>query len=194
MTPREVARRLMGLAVAVATLTGCARGGMPAADGVLAPQPDVIFVATDVEVVRAMLTLARVTPDDVVFDLGCGDGRIVIAAAKEFGARGVGVDIDPRLIQAARAGAERAGVGDRVVFRVEDLFATDLSTATVVTLFLSPTLNARLQPKLVAELPPGARIVSHRFGIGDWTPERAVTVTVHERRNHIFLWRAPGRP
>jgi SAM-dependent methyltransferase len=195
MASREATRRLVSLALTVAALTGCAGGGAPAADGGPAPgRLDVIFVATDLEVVRAMLTLARVTPDDVVFDLGCGDGRIVIAAAKEFGARGVGVDLDPRLIQEARARAERAGVGDRVTFRVEDLFATDLSAATVVTLFLSPELNARLRPKLVAELRPGARIISHRYGIGDWTPEQAVTVTAHERRNHIFLWRAPGRP
>jgi SAM-dependent methyltransferase len=195
MAPGGARGCVVGLVAAVVTLTGCAGGGPPAGDSVLDPgKLDVIFVATDIEVVRAMLTLAAVRPDDVVFDLGCGDGRIVIAAAKEFGARGVGVDLDPRLIQEARAQAERVGVGDRVIFRVEDLFATDLRTATVVTLFLSPELNARLRPKLVGELRPGARIVSHRHGIGDWTPDRAVTVTAHERRNHIFLWRAPGRP
>jgi len=143
--------------------------------------------------VKAMLTLAGVTRDDVVYDLGCGDGRIVIAAAKEFGARGVGVDLDPQRIREARAHADRAGVGDRVTFRVEDLFDADIRTATVVALFLSPELNARLRPKLVSQLKPGTRIVSHRYGIADWVPERTITVTVLETRNHVFLWRVPDR-
>ena len=174
-------------------LAGCS-GGVPASgDGApTSARLDVIFVPTDLEVVRAMLTLAGVRRDDVVYDLGCGDGRIVITAAKEFGARGVGVDLDARLVDEARRHADRAGVGDRVAFRVEDLFATDLRGATVVTLFLSPELNARLRPKLMGELRPGARIVSHRFGIGDWAPERSVIVTVRESRNHVFLWTVPG--
>jgi ribosomal protein L11 methylase PrmA len=141
-----------------------------------------------------MLSLAEVTRDDVVYDLGCGDGRIVIAAAREFGARGVGVDLDPGLVQAARAQAERAGVADRVAFRVEDLFTADLQSATVVTLFLSPELNERLRPKLEKELRPGSRIVSHRYGIGAWRPDRTVMVTVREIRSPIFLWRVPERP
>ena len=150
-----------------------------------------IFVATDLTIVNAMLTLANVTRDDVVYDLGCGDGRIVIAAAKEFGARGVGVDLDPQRIREAQANAVRAGVADRVTFRVQDLLDTDIQSATVVTLFLSPELNARLRPKLTSELKPGSRIVSHRYGIGDWVPERTVTLMVREIRNHIFLWRVP---
>lgn len=188
--------RLFRLVLAAATLAGCAAGGPWATDG----EPsgpvklDVIFVPTDLAIVKAMLTLAGVTRDDVVYDLGCGDGRIVITAAREFGARGVGVDLDPRRIREARAHADRAGVGDRVTFRVEDLFDADIQDATVVTLFLSPELNARLRPKLVSQLRPGTRIVSHRYGIADWVPERTITVTVLETHNHVFLWRVPDRP
>jgi ribosomal protein L11 methylase PrmA len=163
--------------------------------GVAEPAPpvklDVIFVATDLTIVDAMLTLAGVTRDDVVYDLGCGDGRIVIAAAKEFGARGVGVDLDPQRIREAQANAARAGVADRVTFRVQDVLDTDIQSATVVTLFLSPELNARLRPKLTSQLKAGSRIVSHRYGIGDWVPEVTRTVTVSETRNHVFLWRVP---
>jgi SAM-dependent methyltransferase len=176
-----------------ATLAGCAAGAPSA--GVSEPAApvklDVIFVATDLTIVNAMLTLANVTRDDIVYDLGCGDGRIVIAAAKEFGARGVGVDLDPQRIEEAQANAVRAGVADRVTFRVQDIFDTDIQPATVVTLFLSPELNARLRPKLTSQLEPGSRIVSHRYGIGDWVPERTETLSVRETRNHIFLWRLP---
>ncbi|MGH2375427.1 MAG: SAM-dependent methyltransferase [bacterium] len=187
---------LLRLVLAAATLTGCAAGAPWASDGEPAGpvKLDVIFVPTNLAIVNAMLTLADVTRDDVVYDLGCGDGRIVIAAAKEFGARGVGVDLDPRRIQEARAHADRAGVGDRVTFRVEDLFDADIRNATVVTLFLSPELNARLRPKLVSQLTPGTRIVSHRYGIADWVPERTITVTVLETHHHVFLWRVPDRP
>ena len=176
-----------------ATLSGCAAGVPPGSAGE-PPAPvklDGIFVATDLTIVNAMLTLAGVTRDDVVYDLGCGDGRIVIAAAKEFGVRGVGVDLDPQRIREAQANAVRAGVADRVTFRVEDVFDTDIQSATVVTLFLSRELNARLRPKLTSQLRPGTRIVSHRYGIGDWVPEKTRTVTVSETRNHVFLWRVP---
>jgi SAM-dependent methyltransferase len=175
-----------------AALVGCT-AEMPPGGGE-GPAPvklDVIFVATDLEIVNAMLTLAGVTRDDVVYDLGCGDGRIVIAAAKEFGARGVGVDLDPQRIREAQANAVRAGVADRVAFRVQDVFDTEIQPATVVTLFLSPELNARLRPKLTSQLKPGSRIVSHRYGIGDWVPERTDTFSVRGTRNHIFLWRVP---
>ena len=188
--------RLLRLVVVAATLAGCA-GGISRANDSGPGEPvklDVIFVPTDLAIVNAMLTLAEVTRDDVVYDLGCGDGRIVIVAAKEFGATGVGVDLDPARIREARAYASRAGVGDRVTFRVEDLFDTDIRDATVVMLFLSPELNARLRPKLVSQLRPGTRIVSHRYGIGDWVPERTITVTVLETRNNVFLWRVPDRP
>jgi SAM-dependent methyltransferase len=176
-----------------AALVGCGAGAPTA--GVSEPAApvklDVIFVATDLEIVNAMLALAGVTRGDVLYDLGCGDGRIVIAAAKEFGARGVGVDLDPQRIREAQANAVRAGVADRVTFRVQDIFDTDIQPATVVTLFLSPELNARLRPKLTSQLKPGSRIVSHRFGIDDWVPERTETLSVRGTRNHIFLWRVP---
>jgi SAM-dependent methyltransferase len=185
--------RLLGLVLTVAAMSGCAEEVPPAGVGEPAApvKLDVIFVATDLAIVNAMLTLAGVTRDDVVYDLGCGDGRIVIAAAKEFGARGVGVDLDPQRIREAQANAARVGVADRVTFRVEDVFDTDIQSATVVTIFLSPELNARLRPKLTSQLKPGSRIVSHRYGIGDWVPEKTRTVTVSETRNHIFLWRVP---
>jgi SAM-dependent methyltransferase len=184
--------RLLRPVLTAAALSGCAAGvparvGEPAAPVKL----DVIFVATDLTIVNAMLTLAGVTRDDVVYDLGCGDGRIVIAAAKEFGARGVGMDLDPQRIREAQANAVRAGVADRVTFRVADLFDTGIRSATVVTLFLSSELNARLRPKLTSQHEPGSRIVSHRYGIGDWVPEQTRTVTVSETRNHAFLWRVP---
>ena len=188
---RQVARSLSSVVMA-AGLAGCAAMVPPASTE--APSPaklDVIFVATDLEIVKAMLTLANVTRDDTVYDLGCGDGRIVIAAAKEFGARGVGVDLDPRRIREAQANAARAGVADRVTFRVQDIFDTEIQPATVVTLFLSPELNARLRPKLTSQLKPGSRIVSHRYGIGDWVPERTDTLSIRGTRNHIFLWRVP---
>ena len=185
--------RLLGPFLSAAAIAGCTAGG--SAGGVEEPAApvklDVIFVATDLEIVNAMLTLAGVTRDDVVYDLGCGDGRIVIAAAKGFGARGVGVDLDPQRIQEAQANAVRAGVADRVTFRVQDVFDTDIEPATVVTLFLSPELDARLRSKLTSQLKPGSRIVSHRYGIGDWVPEKTRTVMVSETRNHIFLWRLP---
>jgi SAM-dependent methyltransferase len=189
---RQVTRLLRPVLTAT-VLAGCTTGVPVARDGGPAPlvKLDVIFVATDLEIVNAMLTLANVTRDDVVYDLGCGDGRIVIAAAKELGARGVGVDLDPQRIREAQANAVRAGVADRVTFRVQDIFDTDIQPATVVTLFLSPEVNARLRPKLTSQLKPGTRIVSHRFGIGDWVPERTDTLSVRGIRNHIFLWRVP---
>jgi SAM-dependent methyltransferase len=189
---RQLIRVLLPVLTA-AGLAGCAAGVSPGGVGEPATpvKLDVIFVATDLSIVNAMLTLAGVTRDDVVYDLGCGDGRIVIAAAKEFGARGVGVDLDPQRIREAQANAVRAGVADRVTFRVQDIFDTEIQPATVVALFLSPELNARLRPKLTSQLKPGSRIVSHRYGIGDWVPEQTRTVMVSETRNHVFLWRVP---
>lgn len=189
--------RLIVVALAALVAAGCAAGagwpGAPSREGAEGPvRLDVIWVPTDLAIVTEMLTLAGVTRDDVVYDLGCGDGRIVIAAAKEFGARGVGVDLDPRRIREAQHYAVKAGVADLVTFRVQDLFDTDLREATVVTLFLSPEINLRLQPKLLRELRPGSRVVSHRYGISDWKPEKTITVTVLERTNWLFLWRIPG--
>ena len=153
-----------------------------------------IFVATAPEVVNAMLEAAKVGPGDVVYDLGCGDGRIVVAAASRYGARGVGVDLDPERIREARENASRAGVSDRVTFLVQDFFATDVTPATVVALYLSPDVNLRLRPKLLRELRPGSRVVSHQFDMGDWLPERSVEVPVAGAARRVFLWRIPARP
>jgi SAM-dependent methyltransferase len=149
--------------------------------------PDVIFVPTPTEVVEAMLKAAKVTKNDVVYDLGCGDGRIVITAAKEYGARGIGIDIDPQRIAEARANAEKAGITDRVKFLEQDLFETDFHEATVVTLYLLPSLNLKLRPKLLKELKPGTRIVSHAFDMGDWKPEQEIDVDGRT----VYLWTVP---
>ncbi len=138
--------------------------------------PDIHFAPTRHAVADAMLHLAGVGPDDVVYDLGSGDGRIVILAAQKYGARGVGIEIDPALVERARAVATDGEVDDRVTFVEGDLFEADLSAATVVTLFLSTSVNRRLEPKLRTELRSGARIVSHQFPIGRWRPDRTVTL------------------
>jgi SAM-dependent methyltransferase len=158
------------------------------------PRLDVIWVPSDLLVVHEMLTLAGVRADDVVYDLGCGDGRIVIEAARRFGARAVGVDLDPRLLAEARRNAVRAGVADRVTFLEQDLFATGLADATVVTLYLSPEVNMRLRPRLLRELRPGARIVSHEHDLGDWRPAKTIVVSLPERNHYVFLWRVPQVP
>ncbi|HWP98930.1 MAG TPA: class I SAM-dependent methyltransferase [Vicinamibacterales bacterium] len=152
--------------------------------------PDVVYVPTPHEVVDAMLKLAQVTSKDVVYDLGCGDGRIPIAAAKTYGARGVGIDIDPERIREANANAKEAGVTDKVKFINGDLFTADISEATVVTLYLLPSLNEKLIPKLKSELKPGARIVSHQFDMGaGWPPDE--TQQINGRT--IYLWRIGGK-
>jgi ribosomal protein L11 methylase PrmA len=149
--------------------------------------PDVIFVPTPQEVVDAMLKLAKVTKNDVVYDLGSGDGRIPITAAKAYGARGVGIDIDPQRIKEAQENLKNAGVGDRVKFLNQDLFTTDISEATVVTLYLLPSLNLKLAPKLNKELKPGTRIVSHAFDMGDAKPIE--TLNVNGRT--VYFWTTP---
>jgi SAM-dependent methyltransferase len=151
--------------------------------------PDVMYVPTPQEVVDAMLRLADVKAADVVYDLGSGDGRIPITAAREFGIRAVGIDIDQQLIAESQAKAKAAGVDKLVSFRNEDLFTADFSEATVVTLFLHDTLNERLKPRLLAELKPGTRIVSHVFRMGDWEPQQSAQVG----RSHIYLWTLPER-
>ena len=165
--------------------------GLPGVAGCAHPRADVPYVQTPHEVVAQMLRLADVGRNDVVYDLGSGDGRLVIAAARDFGARGVGVEIDPRLVAQSVESARRAGVGDRVTFREQDLFQTDLADATVVTLYLSPALNLRLRPKLLRELRAGARIVSHDFDMGDWPPARALRIDVRERASQVYLWVVP---
>ena len=151
--------------------------------------PDVIFVPTPQEVVDAMLEVAKVTKTDVVYDLGSGDGRIPVTAAKKYGARAIGIDIDPQRIKEANANAEAAGVTDKVKFLNQDLFTTDISEATVVSLYLLPSLNLKLQPKLMKELKPGTRIVSHAFDMGDWKPEQ--TLNVNGRT--VYYWTIPKK-
>jgi precorrin-6B methylase 2 len=152
--------------------------------------PDVVYIPTPPEVVAAMLQMANVGMNDIVYDLGSGDGRIVIAAAKDFGAlRGIGIELDPVRVQEAKANARRAGVSGKVQFRQQDLFETNLSEATVVTLYLLPAVNLALRPKLLAELKPGTRIVSHAFDIGDWKPVETRTVSGRS----VYLWTIPPR-
>jgi cyclopropane fatty-acyl-phospholipid synthase-like methyltransferase len=147
--------------------------------------PDVFYVPTPPAVVEAMLTIAGVSSSDVVYDLGCGDGRIPIAAAQKYGARGVGIDIDPARIAEAKENAKVAGVTDKVTFLEQDLFTSDFSSATVVTLYLLPSLNQKLMPKLKAELKPGTRIVSHAFDMGpEWPPDKTQEV----EGKTIYFW------
>jgi tRNA G37 N-methylase Trm5 len=153
------------------------------------PGQDVRFQPTPMPVVRAMLELAGVGAQDVVYDLGSGDGRIPITAAREFGARGVGVEIDPALVARAQANARDAGVEDRVEFRLGDMYAADVRPATVVTLFLHPEPNLKLRPKLRSELQAGSRIVSYVWGMDDWMPDEVRRVNRHS----IFLWRIAAR-
>jgi trans-aconitate methyltransferase len=155
----------------------------------VAQQPDVIYVPTPQALVDEMLKLAGVHKGDVLYDLGSGDGRIPVTAAKRFGIRAVGIDIDPERIREAGENAKRAGVSGLVSFRREDLFATDFREATVVTLYLLPELNLRLRPRLLAELKPGTRIVSHQFDMGDWKPEKELELDGRT----IYLWRVPRK-
>ncbi len=152
------------------------------------------YVPTPHEVVDRMLALAGVTKNDVLIDLGCGDGRIPIAAARKYGARGQGVDIDPQRIAEANANAKAAGVEHLVTFKLQDAMKTDVSGATVVTTYLLTASNLRLRPLLTAQLKPGSRIVTHSFGMGDWTPEKADSFTDAEGRSRmLYLYRADGK-
>jgi SAM-dependent methyltransferase len=165
------------------------------------PQPrkplDVPYVPTTEEAVNAMLKLADVKSTDIVYDLGCGDGRIVVTAAKNFGARGVGIDIDPQRIAEAKANAQRAGVEKQVRFEENDLFEANFKEATVVTLFLLSSVNLKLRPKLLAELKPGTRIVSNTFDMGDWKPLKEETVPGSEDdaflSHRLYLWIVPEK-
>jgi SAM-dependent methyltransferase len=177
---------------------GCAAGfgeAQERPDPAPAPRPpDVRYEPSETEVVQVMLQLADVKPRDVVYDLGCGDGRIVIAAVRQApGARGVCVDIDPRRIAESRENARQAGVSERIEFLTRDLLATDLSRATVVMLFLSGDLNLKLRPKLLRELKPGARVVSHWHDMGDWKPQQTVAVSPGGRERPVYLWTIPTR-
>jgi SAM-dependent methyltransferase len=193
-TPRTRAARALAAFVALAALAACgprgaaASPGAGAIEGVRSRKPDVRYEPSPPEVVRTMLQIADVRPGDVVYDLGCGDGRVVIEAAK-LGARGVGVDIDPERVREALANARAAGVEDRVEIREGDLFETDVSPASVVMLFLQQDLNLRLRPRLLAQLQPGARVVSHWHDMGDWRPQRTISVA----GRNVYLWTIPPR-
>jgi len=158
-------------------------------------QPDVPFVPTTEAAVRAMLQLADVKKADLVYDLGCGDGRIVIAAAKDFGAHAVGIDINPVRIEEAKENARKAEVGSLVRFEEKDLFEADIHEASVVTLFLLSSVNLKLRPKLLKDLKPGTRVVSNTFDMGDWKPDKEVTVGGSDEESYLshrlFLWTVP---
>ena len=182
----------MALAGWLAVCTSPNLTAAPVAQGRPARPPDVVFVPSTDAVVDAMLTIANVTKDDVVYDLGCGDGRIVVTAAKKYGARAVGIDIDPARIREARARAAAAGVTAKVTFILGDLFDAKIriSDATVVTLFLLPSLNQKLKPRLQRELRPGSRVVSNSFDMGpDWPAEKTQQVDAF----YVYLWTIPKR-
>ena len=158
--------------------------------------PDVPYVPTTPQAVQAMLKLADVQRTDIVYDLGCGDGRIVIAAAKDYGARGVGIEIDPQLVRQANENARKAGVERLVRFEQKDLFKADIHDATVVTLFLREDFNVRLRPKLLKELKPGARIVSNTFDMYDWKPDKQLVVGDPKAElfsRKLYLWVVPKK-
>jgi hypothetical protein len=178
----SIAMRLL-LALFVAAAAATVRGQT-------GTQPDVIFVPTPQEVVEAMLKLANVHKGDVLYDLGSGDGRIPVTAAKQYGIRAYGIDIDPQRIQEATENAKKNGVTNLVQFRREDLFKTNFKEATVVTLYLLPDLNVKLRPRLLAELKPGTRIVSHQFDMGTWKPDKKVELSPGRT---IYLWTIPPR-
>jgi SAM-dependent methyltransferase len=187
-------RRQFLAGVAASTAAGIAYAYEPsrillsqAATAPVRRSPDVIFVPTPNEVVEKMLEMAKVTAKDTVYDLGCGDGRIVITAAQKYGCRSVGIDIDPKRIQEATANAKAAKVTDKVKFVEADLFESDISEATVVTLYLLTRLNEKLKPKLLKDLKPGTRVVSHAFDMGDWKPEATASVNA----TTVYLWRIP---
>jgi ribosomal protein L11 methylase PrmA len=170
----------------VASIPGA---GLAVAQDAPTRRPDVIYVPTPEAVVEAMLQVAGVGKNDIVYDLGCGDGRIPVTAARKYGARGIGIDIDPQRIKEANENVAKNNVGDRVKIVQGDLFEQDLSQATVVTLYLLPSLNVKLMPKLMKELKPGTRIVSHAFDMGDWKPEKELDV---EGRK-VYFWTIPKR-
>ena len=177
--------------VLVATMIVASIPGASVAFAQEAPtrRPDVIYVPTPEAVVEAMLQVANVGKNDIVYDLGCGDGRIPVTAAKKYGATGVGIDIDPQRIKEAKENVAKNNVGDKVTIVQGDLFEQDLSKATVVTLYLLPSLNVKLMPKLMKELKPGTRIVSHAFDMGDWKPEKELDVDGRK----VYYWTIPKR-
>jgi SAM-dependent methyltransferase len=183
--PRLLVTLVLALAAALSVASTMAQPLKP-----LEKEPEVPYVPTHERIVAEMLKVANVKKNDVLYDLGSGDGRIVITAAKRFGTRGVGVDIDPVRVKEARENAVKAGVTDRVKFLQQDLFETDFREATVVTLYLLPEVNLRLRPKLLSDLKPGTRVVSHNYDMGDWTPLKTLQVRVPEEHT-IYYWVVP---
>lgn len=170
---------------------------LPLATGAQEGKGDVVYVPTPQVAVDEMLKMAKVSPNDFVIDLGSGDGRIVITAAKKFGARGLGVDLDTYLLKQARSNAKREGVADRVEFIEQNLFETDLSRATVITTYLLPEMNERLRPRILA-LKPGTRVVTHDYDMGEWQPDEEKTLIVPEKKvgdpgkSYVFFWVVPA--
>ncbi|MEO8187833.1 MAG: class I SAM-dependent methyltransferase [Burkholderiaceae bacterium] len=186
---RDALRGSAALAVAYALPAGLIGIAHAQAQDEIARPLDVPYVPTPLPVVDAMLDLAKVKKSDVVYDLGCGDGRIVVRAATRFGCRGVGVELDPERVKEAKANAIRANVMELTRFEVGDVFEFDFSGASVVTMYLLPSVNLKLRPRLLKELKPGTRLVSHDFHMGDWVAE----TTREVGRSRIYLWTIPAR-
>ncbi len=189
----QTSKRCLALLVSVFAIAAAAGGcERPSAPGQAATRaPDVRYEPTPHNVVAEMLKLAQVGAKDVIYDLGCGDGRIVIAAVRQLGARGVCVDIDPQRIRESRANAQRTGVAERILFLEQDLFETDIGDATVVTLFLWPSVNLKLRPKLWRDLKPGTRVVSYVHDMGDWRPQEVRNVEGTYGPRKLYLWIVP---
>ncbi|HWL74040.1 MAG TPA: class I SAM-dependent methyltransferase [Burkholderiaceae bacterium] len=183
-TRRDVLRGSAALTLGYAVPAALIGLACAQAQDEMARQLDVPYVPTPMPVVDAMLDLAKVTKSDVVYDLGCGDGRIVVRAATRFGCRGVGVDLNPERVKEAKANASRANVTELTRFEVGDVFEFDFSPASVVTMYLLPSVNLKLRPRLLKELKPGTRLVSHDFHMGDWAAETVRDVG----RSRIYLW------
>lgn len=189
--------RLLELTALALLACGCARRNEAPRTDTTGPAPalrapDVPYEPSPEHVVTEIIRLARLTPGDVVYDLGCGDGRIVIAAVRNTGVRGACVDIDPERIAESRENARRAGVSDRIEFLTQDLFETDIRRATVVTLFLWPEINLKLRPKLLRELEPGSRVISYMHDMGDWQPHETVPVHSGRRATAVYRWNIPS--
>jgi SAM-dependent methyltransferase len=187
-------RRSLGLCLTLLTVSAIILTAPLAAQQTATSESLAPYVPTPQEVVDRMLALAKVTKSDVVYDLGCGDGRIVVTAAKQFGAKGVGVDIDPQRIKESEANAKAAGVQHLVSFKLQDAMTVDVSPATVVTLYLLSASNMKLRPILTKQLRPGARIVSHAFTMGDWAPEKTDEFADQNgTMRTLYLWTADGK-